>query len=652
MATLATELWTGANGAAWPAQWTTAVSGTAVIDIQSNGGRLKSQNVTAFLPGHLASLTGVTARGDWDVTLDVSFATVVEQYFIVTLRATGQSGTTGPTNCYAVRVNPATNGWELIKWVAGSQSTVATTLTAPTLVANTPRRMRFQVTGTTVRFRQWDPASAEPTTWDKSGTDSTVTGTGTCTLSNATGTTGTVAVTATVDNLTVTDGTNAPTPVATYGPGVPSAGGSVTTPQTASVTVAAGDVLLLWAGTGNGNVRPQMPTGGTADLVWTQLADPNSAHSTSVADLVAWWAPIITGQTFTCSVAVADSAGSGHAWTWQAVRYSGASGIGAVASTTAGGSAPSLAITTTKANASVLLAVVDWAAVSGTSRTWRVTAGAFTETYYNQSTPTASFYAGYHTSVATAGAQTVGLTAPTGQTPTMIAAEVLPGSIVNLSGSGALTTTVTPSATVATALTGSGTLTTTVAPRIIVATALSGLGAVTTAVTPSTTVPTALTGSGAVTTALTPSITVATALTGSGTLTTTTAFALVVNTTLGSTGTLTVALVPALTVTLGGDGLLTTTVHAQYGYLYLGPTQTFFFRVGEGRSNGLVGSYPMGLNTRRDSLGQWHTEPYTTADDRADADRLYAGGHSNPINASQRAELIAAGFGAYIQEAT
>jgi hypothetical protein len=82
--------------------------------------------------------------------------------------------------------------------------------------------------------------------------------------------------------------------------------------------------------------------------------------------------------------------------------------------------APSSTLTTVAANSVVDAVVGDWAAIDGTSRTYRSSA---TEQTYHTLTGAYTVYA-FHQAAATAGSQTYGLTAPTGQTPTLAAIEI------------------------------------------------------------------------------------------------------------------------------------------------------------------------------------------------------------------------------------
>lgn len=67
----------------------------------------------------------------------------------------------------------------------------------------------------------------------------------------------------------------------------------------------------------------------------------------------------------------------------------------------------------------------------------------------------------------------------------------------------------------------------------------------------------------------------------------------------------------------------------------------------EGR---LFGGYPASSTVYRDAAGVWRTAFGPGPELLAGADRIYAGGRRHDLTDDQRAELEAAGFGAYITE--
>lgn len=231
----------------------------------------------------------------------------------------------------------------------------------------------------------------------------------------------------------------APTFVASYGPGTLATG----TTRTASVTTAVGDLLVMAVQMANGGYNVNTPTGGTG-LTWTLRVDTNTTSDANTTRLKVYTAVATTAETFTCSVGGGTTI---EPWVWQIQRWSNHGGYGGSASTGNGGTAPSLAYTTTAANSALVLAVDDWNAIDGTTRTARTGAGTYTETLYLRNATSLTTYGGYHADAGTANAKTLGYTAPTGQKPAMAVVEVLaaipPGSsgTVAQTGSGSLSIT-------------------------------------------------------------------------------------------------------------------------------------------------------------------------------------------------------------------
>lgn len=196
--------------------------------------------------------------------------------------------------------------------------------------------------------------------------------------------------------------------------------GTLTT-QTVSVTCAAGDTLVAYGATDGRLVTLGTPTGGTG-ITWTLQS--SVVGVTSHANCYMWSAQPATGQTFTFSLT--ESGGSGDDWSFFVLRFSGSSGLGAVAntnSTTSG--APTLNITTTQADSVIVVGNVDFVPVNGASRTWLTNAGAFTEEYYGLSA-NMGMYGGFHADSGAVNTYAVGLSAPTGQVYSLVAVEVLP----------------------------------------------------------------------------------------------------------------------------------------------------------------------------------------------------------------------------------
>lgn len=243
MATLATESWTGANGAAWPAQWTTGAANTGVADIQGNQGRITSANV-AYTPGAKAYLSGITATRDLDVVVDISFtAPSSEQYCYVMLRSADATAGNTPASGYVFQIQPHADGVNIGKQVGGVETDLnATDATTSGWTANVAKRFRFQAIGNTLRFREWAPGGTEPATWAATITDSSLSAaTGKVYLQLGSGGDG-VSRAVLFDNLTVTDGA---APAGTVAASL-SGAGTLSATRTPGLTVSA---ALSGAGT-------------------------------------------------------------------------------------------------------------------------------------------------------------------------------------------------------------------------------------------------------------------------------------------------------------------------------------------------------------------------------------------------------------------
>jgi hypothetical protein len=203
-----------------------------------------------------------------------------------------------------------------------------------------------------------------------------------------------------------------PTFVAEY----ESAWNNTSTPKTISVTVAVGDTLVIGAMSENSNAW-NTPTGG--GLTYTLKQNVNLASNCGMA---VWTATSASAQTFTLSV---DSTGTQN-WGFNCLKYSGVSSVGATAKTSSTG-APSLALTTTGANSTIVTFSADWAAVDGTSsRVWRtINSAVATEKTFSFVSGNYTAYAGYWPDAGAAGSKTTGLSAPTGQTFSIISVELL-----------------------------------------------------------------------------------------------------------------------------------------------------------------------------------------------------------------------------------
>lgn len=186
---------------------------------------------------------------------------------------------------------------------------------------------------------------------------------------------------------------------------------------TAAFNALAGD-LLVCIGMSEDQAYPlATPTNTQGALTWTlRQSVVVSAYSTCYV----WTAPVDANKTG-MTVSVSRTSNGYHGI--NVLHFRDTAGVGASAKANASG-APSVGLTTGAADSAVVVAVADWNAVSGASRTWRTVGTAATEQSY-EANGHYTLYAAYHANAGAAGAKTAGLSAPTGQKYAIIAVEIL-----------------------------------------------------------------------------------------------------------------------------------------------------------------------------------------------------------------------------------
>lgn len=215
---------------------------------------------------------------------------------------------------------------------------------------------------------------------------------------------------------------SAPTFVAAYSTGYTGVG----TSKSVSVARNAGDKLVLYAMSEAGDASFGTPV--LSGVTWT-LVEAQGVGNGLRSEVVVWIGEATTSTTSNASLSNAEDEVQ---WGFTVVRFSGSAGFGAAESTNngTGSAAPSLAITTTADNSAIVCAVADWNADDG-ARTWRTvnsitpTSGNGLELDYHNVIDAYVCYGAYYNDAGTAGAQTVGLTAPTGMRYVIAAVEVL-----------------------------------------------------------------------------------------------------------------------------------------------------------------------------------------------------------------------------------
>jgi hypothetical protein len=181
-----------------------------------------------------------------------------------------------------------------------------------------------------------------------------------------------------------------------------------------SLSVETGDVLVAY-GMAENSGNPLTISGGPT---WT-LREQSTTNQ--YGEAYVWTGSVASAGT--ANIRCTRTSGS-ERWGCGVLQFRGSSGIGASSKTTCATCAPSLGLTTTQSNSAIVVVNNDWNAGSGASRAWRTGAGPFTETTYMQSSGDYTVYGGFHADAASAGAFTLGLSAPNGQKATTVAVEV------------------------------------------------------------------------------------------------------------------------------------------------------------------------------------------------------------------------------------
>ena len=205
----------------------------------------------------------------------------------------------------------------------------------------------------------------------------------------------------------------APTFVAEY----PTAFNSTTSPKTAmnAVAINSGDVLVL-VSADEGLFTLGETENGSAS--WVNIRNSDAYDYTAVRS--SGYTATAT-ETLTATITSAGGYSGGNI-----VRFSGSDGIGASATNSGTTGSPSVSITTTQDNSAIVVIVGDWNAISGT-QIFTSDGGAGSPTNLTDYPGDGARYGvaiAYYPDAGTAGAKTVGMSAPSGQKWTIHAIEV------------------------------------------------------------------------------------------------------------------------------------------------------------------------------------------------------------------------------------
>jgi hypothetical protein len=201
---------------------------------------------------------------------------------------------------------------------------------------------------------------------------------------------------------------------------------TVTSPKTISVTVKAGDFIIV-IGIIEGQATTSSDTlavsGGS--LSWSTAVKTNVAGFCHISEQ---HATATSDTTFNVSIAHTGNTAlwfGGNATVWR-----GSDGLGTPVTATNASGAPSLAVTTGAANSTILSFVADFNAADDSARAWRAingitpTAGNGFEISHQFLTSHYTLSGAYWNDAGAAGSKTTGQTAITGQKYSILSIEI------------------------------------------------------------------------------------------------------------------------------------------------------------------------------------------------------------------------------------
>jgi chitodextrinase len=171
-----TEAWSGADGSAWSSAWT-ATSSNGAIDTQTGAGRMQFNDAAGAYAR--AQLSGVTAQTDTDLLFSYQWAsTGPVGYFGLYMRGSGGwQNSYRPRTGYGIELASNSRSVSVVRNVNGVVTTLQT-VSGGQQVTTAKQWLRLRVVGSQIQFRTWLDGQAEPTTWNTTLSDTSVTGAG------------------------------------------------------------------------------------------------------------------------------------------------------------------------------------------------------------------------------------------------------------------------------------------------------------------------------------------------------------------------------------------------------------------------------------------------------------------------------------------
>jgi chitodextrinase len=167
---IATETWTGADGAVWPAGWTTYRNAT----IQGGRGRLASLTTANVSPSWFGSMSPVA---DFNMYVTITLGTATGSFWVgVASAAADNSEPYADGSVVKFGIGGGNISELVVRGIkAGNAHEVAyaSISSAPVVPSATGVRVRVQRVGALVQAKVWPAGTTEPATWRISGTDAT-----------------------------------------------------------------------------------------------------------------------------------------------------------------------------------------------------------------------------------------------------------------------------------------------------------------------------------------------------------------------------------------------------------------------------------------------------------------------------------------------
>lgn len=176
MSNLASDAFTGTNGAAWGSTWTTGLNPAAGggTTIQGNAGQLITGN-TAGTNSRIARRVNITAPTDAVALFRFQWPGASRGFFQFWIRSTDTALDT--QGGYVFELDGTSNVWSLGRNASFSGTQIGTSQTQ-TQTTGQYYWVRFGIVGSTIRARVWQDGNAEPGTWGIDTTDATITAAG------------------------------------------------------------------------------------------------------------------------------------------------------------------------------------------------------------------------------------------------------------------------------------------------------------------------------------------------------------------------------------------------------------------------------------------------------------------------------------------